>query len=284
MIKIAFYGKGGIGKSTTVSNIAIALAQKGLRVLQIGCDPKADSTRLLCRGDVSDSGAGGSSENLSEVQLIMQRARSESPQTIMDFVRSRKPFEPEQVVRKGFAGVLCAEAGGPLPGQGCAGRAVITALEKVEELGIYEKYEPDLVLFDVLGDVVCGGFAMPMRAGFADFVYILTSGETMSLYAAAKIGLALQHFQGRGYAKPGGLILNCRDVPDEKNKVMELAGELNTELAGCLSRSETVLRAEEKGQCVLQAFPDSEMADQYRELAESIAAKTMPDRSLMGMG
>lgn len=115
MIKIAFYGKGGIGKSTTVSNIAIALAQKGLRVLQIGCDPKADSTRLLCRGDVSDSGAGGSSENLSEVQLIMQRARSESPQTIMDYVRSRKPFEPEQVVRKGFAGVLCAEAGGPCP-------------------------------------------------------------------------------------------------------------------------------------------------------------------------
>lgn len=161
---------------------------------------------------------------------------------------------------------------------------MITALEKVEELGIYEKYEPDLVLFDVLGDVVCGGFAMPMRAGFADFVYILTSGENMSLYAAAKIGLALQHFQGRGYAKPGGLILNCRDVPDEKNKVMELAGELNTELAGCLSRSETVLRAEEKGQCVLQAFPDSEMADQYRELAESIAAKTMPDRSLVGMG
>ena len=284
MVKIAFYGKGGIGKSTTVSNLAVVLAQKGLRVLQVGCDPKADSTRLLCRENSffqNMEGAGGSA---GEVQMIMQRVRSGSPQTIMDHVRARKPFGPEQVIRTGFSGVLCAEAGGPLPGQGCAGRAVITALEKVEELGIYEKYEPDLVLFDVLGDVVCGGFAMPMRAGFADFVYILTSGETMSLYAAAKIGLALQHFQGRGYAKPGGLILNCRDVPDEKNKVMELAGELNTELAGCLSRSETVLRAEEKGQCVLQAFPDSEMADKYRELAESIAAKTMPDRSLVGKG
>ncbi len=341
MIKIAFYGKGGIGKSTTVTNVAVALAQRGLRVLQVGCDPKADSTRLLrredsinthadsgrdcfsgenCEGENSgespmsagenlsgenngycgglagencarestrNSGAeyckecGGDSDfenpdthgNYSEVQKIMHRLRSESPKTVMDYVRARRPFEPEDVVKEGYAGVLCTEAGGPLPGQGCAGRAVITALEKIEELGVYEKYSPDIVLFDVLGDVVCGGFAMPMRSGYADYVYIITSGETMSLYAAANIGLALDHFQGRGYAKNGGLILNSRDVPNEKNKVLELARELGTELTGCLSRSDIVLRSEEKGQCVLQAFPDSEMAEEYRGLADKIAEK-----------
>ena len=156
-----------------------------------------------------------------------------------------------------------------------ASDAVITAIEKVEELGIYEKYRPDIVLFDVLGDVVCGGFAMPMRAGYADYVYILTSGETMSLYAAANIGLALEHFQGRGYARLGGLILNRRDVPDEENKVRALAAELGTELTGSLSRSATVLEAEERGQSVLQAFPDSEMAEEYRMLAEVIAGQAM---------
>ena len=275
MVKIAFYGKGGIGKSTTVSNLAVVFAQKGLRVLQVGCDPKADSTRLLCRENSFFQNMEDGSSSAGEVQLIMKRVRSGSPQTIMDYVRARKPFGPEQVIRTGFSGVLCAEAGGPLPGQGCAGRAVITAIEKVEELGIYEKYRPDIVLFDVLGDVVCGGFAMPMRAGYADYVYILTSGETMSLYAAANIGLALEHFKGRGYARLGGLILNRRDVPDEENKVRALAAELGTELTGCLSRSATVLEAEERGQSVLQAFPDSEMAEEYRMLAEVIAGQAM---------
>ena len=159
MIRLAFYGKGGIGKSTVVSNLSLVFAEKGFRVLQIGCDPKADSTLLLREGKKLPS--------------------------VMDLVRSRQPFSLEDMVTEGREGIFCAEAGGPLPGLGCAGRGIITALEKLEEMGVYETCRPDIVLYDVLGDVVCGGFAMPMRDGYADHVYVVTSGENMSVYAAA---------------------------------------------------------------------------------------------------
>lgn len=268
MIKIAFYGKGGIGKSTTVSNISAALAQKGLRVLQVGCDPKADSTRLLRAG--LDPGADHTQYIAGNVPEMIRAIRDGASFTVMDHIRSRIPFSAEEIIREGFAGVLCAEAGGPLPGQGCAGRAVITALEKMEELGVYEIYKPDIVLYDVLGDVVCGGFAMPMRSGYADEVYILSSGENMSLYAAANIGLALDHFKGRGYARLKGIILNRRDVPDEDERVSALARELGTEVTGTLSHSSLVPDAEEQGMCLLQAFPESEMALEYRTLASRI--------------
>lgn len=293
MIKIAFYGKGGIGKSTTVSNISIALAQKGLKVLQVGCDPKADSTRLLRAGakhssgskeqnieNTGDSGSAFGAGDLkgtaadSDISAMIRRMRGGASFTVMDRIRSRKPFSARDIVETGYAGVLCAEAGGPLPGQGCAGRAVITALEKMEEIGVYDEFCPDVVLYDVLGDVVCGGFAMPMRKGYADHVYILTSGETMSIYAAANIGLALENFSGRGYAHMSGIILNRRDVPDEENRVRALASELKSDVTGALSRSPLVLKAEEEGQCLLQAFPDSDMAQEYRRLADAIAAKT----------
>ena len=272
MIKIAFYGKGGIGKSTTVTNLSVALAQKGHRVLQIGCDPKADSTRFL-RGE-SYAGGGQRLQNGSfseDVRNMVRGIRSGGRRTVMDYIRARQPFSLEDVVHTGFAGVLCAETGGPLPGQGCAGRAVITALEKLSDMGIYESYKPDVVFYDVLGDVVCGGFAMPMRSGFADRVCILTSGESMSLFAAANIGLALEGFRDRGYAQPGGIILNRRDVPGEAEKAAALAGELRTQVIADLPRSELVLRAEEEGKCLLEAFPDSEMAGLYRGLAEKIA-------------
>lgn len=282
MIKIAFYGKGGIGKSTTVSNVSIALAQRGFKVLQVGCDPKADSTRLLRAGALPHSeGIGGirgrtdNSGNDSDIEAMIRRMRTGASFTVMDHIRSRKPFSAEEIVQTGYAGVLCAEAGGPLPGQGCAGRAVITALEKMEEIGVYDLFRPDVVLYDVLGDVVCGGFAMPMRKGYADHVFVLTSGETMSLYAAANIGLALENFSGRGYARMSGIILNRRDVPDEENRVSALASELDTDMTGTLSRSPLVLKAEEEGQCLLQAFPDSDMAQEYRRLADTIAVKTL---------
>lgn len=283
MIKIAFYGKGGIGKSTTVSNISIALAQRGFKVLQVGCDPKADSTRLLRAGIQSqgilpcqnreDSRHKEAMD--SDIPAMIRTMRTGASFTVMDHIRSRKPFSAQDIVQTGYAGVLCAEAGGPLPGQGCAGRAVITALEKMEEIGVYDLFCPDVVLYDVLGDVVCGGFAMPMRKGYADHVFILTSGETMSLYAAANIGLALENFSGRGYARLSGIILNRRDLPDEEKRVSALAEELHTGMTGTLSRSLLVLRAEEEGQCLLQAFPDTEMAEEYRRLAGAIAAQTL---------
>ena len=244
MIKIAIYGKGGIGKSTTVSNIAVALAERGMSVMQIGCDPKADSTTLLRGGEKMD--------------------------TVLDLVRSKKDFELSDMVRVGYKGVVCVEAGGPTPGLGCAGRGIIAALEKLEEKKAYEVYKPDVVLYDVLGDVVCGGFSMPMRGGYADKVFVVTSGENMAIYAAAKIAMAVANFKDRGYATLGGIILNKRDVKDEEEKVETLASDIDSKIVGTLSRSDTVTEAESIGKTVMEAFPESEMACEYRKLADSI--------------
>ncbi|MDR2259315.1 MAG: AAA family ATPase, partial [Treponema sp.] len=175
MKKIAVYGKGGIGKSTTVSNLSAALSLEGFTVMQIGCDPKADSTKNLTGG--------------------------RSVRTVLDLLREKKDaVQLEDLVSPGFNGILCVEAGGPTPGIGCAGRGIIAAFEKLEELRAYEIYKPDIVLYDVLGDVVCGGFAMPMREGYADEVLIVSSGEMMSLYAAHNIAQAIKNFAGRSYA------------------------------------------------------------------------------------
>lgn len=245
MIKIAVYGKGGIGKSTTVSNLSAALAEKGLRVMQIGCDPKADST--------------GSLHQKNKVE------------TVLELVRNRNnSFSLDDMVHIGFNGVICVEAGGPTPGMGCAGRGIIAALEKLAEKGAYETYKPDVVFYDVLGDVVCGGFSMPMRNGYADRVFIITSGENMAIHAAANIAVAIENFKGRGYASLGGIILNRRDVKNEEEKVMELADDINSSIIGRLSRSETVQAAEDLNKTVIEAFPDSPMAEEYRILAEKI--------------
>ena len=245
MIKIAVYGKGGIGKSTTVSNLSAAFSEKGLRVMQIGCDPKADSTVLLTHG--------------------------EKMPTALQLMRERKnDFTLSDMAREGFGGVVCVEAGGPTPGLGCAGRGIIAALEKLEEKGAYEAFRPDVVFYDVLGDVVCGGFSMPMRAGYADRVFIVTSGENMALHAAANIAMAVENFRGRGYASLGGLILNRRNVKNEEEKVVELAGDISSQIVGSLSLSDTVHQAEELSQTVIEAFPDSPMAAEYRALAENV--------------
>ena len=247
MIKIAVYGKGGIGKSTTISNVAAAMAEQGLKVMQIGCDPKADSTVLLRHG--------------------------KPVETVLDLVRDRKnDFTLDDMVMEGYRGVLCVEAGGPAPGMGCAGRGIIAALEKLKEKGAYETYKPDVVIYDVLGDVVCGGFSMPMRGGYADRVFVLTSGENMAIHAAANIAMAVENFKNRGYAKMGGIILNRRNVKHEEEKVQELCEDIHSRVIGRLSRSETVTDAEELAMTVLEAQLDSEMAAEYRRLAEQILA------------
>jgi len=246
MIKLAIYGKGGIGKSTTVSNVAVELSRMGYKVMQIGCDPKADSTLSLRKDD----------------KKIF---------TVLELIREKgNDFSLYDMVHEGESGVLCVEAGGPAPGVGCAGRGIIAALDKLKEKGAYDEYKPDVVLYDVLGDVVCGGFSMPMRAGYADKVYIITSGENMAIHAAANIAMAVEGFKSRGYAALGGLILNHRDVKNENEKVKELAEDFHTEIVGELTRSSTVWDAEELGKTVLSAFPESEMAEEYRRLARKL--------------
>ena len=245
MIKLAVYGKGGIGKSTTVSNLSAALSDMGYKVMQIGCDPKADST-------VSLHGKG-------------------TIPTVLELVRTRKnDFTLEDMVTPGYNGVLCVEAGGPTPGLGCAGRGIIAALEKLQEKGAYEVYRPDVVIYDVLGDVVCGGFSMPMRSGYADKVFVITSGENMAIHAAANIAMAVEKFKGRGYATLGGVILNRRNVKNEDEKVRELAEDIGSSVIATLSRSDTVQEAEELGKTVVEAFPGSPMAAVYRALAKTI--------------
>ena len=248
MLKVAIYGKGGIGKSTVTSNLAAAFASMGKKVIQIGCDPKADSTINLLGGE--------------PLRPVMNYMREED----------EEPEKLEDISKEGFGGVLCIETGGPTPGLGCAGRGIIATFQLLEDLRLFETYQPDVVLYDVLGDVVCGGFTMPMRKGYADKVFIVTSGENMSIHAAANIAMAIDNFKNRGYASLGGLILNRRNVKREDEKVAELADDFKTSVVGTLSRSEHVRLAEEKQQILLEAFPDSEMADEYRKLAEQILA------------
>lgn len=247
MRKIAFYGKGGIGKSTVCSNLAAVWAEQGLKVMQIGCDPKADSTLLLRGGKPRE--------------------------TILDLIRKyNNDFTLDQMVTVSPEGVLCVEGGGPVPGLGCAGRGIIAALEKLEEKGAYQAFGVDIVLYDVLGDVVCGGFTMPMRKGYADQVYIVTSGESMSIYAAGNIAMALENFKNRSYAGLGGFILNERNVPSEKENVLRLAEDFHSSVTGILHRSQWIAEAEKQCKCAVTAFPESDTAEEFKILAQRILA------------
>lgn len=245
MLKIAVYGKGGIGKSTTTSNLSAALSKLGFKVMQIGCDPKADSTKNLMKGEIIPTVLDSIKKNKEDVAL-------------------------EDIVFEGYNGVLCVEAGGPTPGIGCAGRGIITAFEKLEELKAFEIHKPDIVIYDVLGDVVCGGFAMPLRGGYAEDVYVVTSGEMMSLYAASNIASAVNQFSSKGYARLRGLILNAKGVENEREIVAKAAKEINTDIIQYIPRDGHVQRAENDGKTVIEAFPEADMYNIYIELANKI--------------
>ncbi len=247
MRRIAIYGKGGIGKSTVSSNISEALAEMGHRVLQIGCDPKADSTKLLMGG--------------------------KAPDTVLDLMRVGD-VTLDEAVHSTDRNIFCVECGGPKPGMGCAGRGIIAAFDKLEALDVIGKIKPDVIIYDVLGDVVCGGFAMPIRNGYARNVFVVTSGEMMSLYAADNIRQAVEGFADDGYAEFSGLIQNSRGIDNEDQLIDKAAGEMDTDVVFRLPRDQEVQDAEAVGLTVVRNAPDSSMAKNYRSLANEILRRS----------
>ena len=245
MKQIAIYGKGGIGKSTTSSNLSAALADRDLSVMQIGCDPKRDSTRMLMQG-----------------RLIP---------TVLDLIREcgESSLSIDDVVFRGYRDVRCVEAGGPEPGVGCAGRGIIATFQLLERL---QALQGDVILYDVLGDVVCGGFAMPMRKGYAQEIYLVTSGELMALYAANNICKAISRISqnSRQICRLGGIICNSRNTPGEKELVEAFARAVGSRVVAHIPRDDIVQHAELHTMTVIEYAPESRQAACYRELADAV--------------
>ncbi|WP_182187960.1 nitrogenase iron protein [Pectinatus frisingensis] len=242
--QIAIYGKGGIGKSTTTQNLTAGLAEQGRHVMVVGCDPKADSTRLLLGG-------------------LAQK-------TVLDTLREKgQTFDIDNIVKVGFKNIRCVESGGPEPGVGCAGRGIITSIGLLERMGAYTD-DLDYVFYDVLGDVVCGGFAMPIREGKAKEIYIVASGEMMSLYAANNISKGIQRYAVKGGVRLGGIICNSRNVDRESELLRAFAEELGTQLIHFIPRDNIVQHAEIRRKTVIEYKSDAKQADEYRELAREI--------------
>jgi nitrogenase iron protein NifH len=242
--QIAIYGKGGIGKSTTTQNLTAGLCEHGKKVMVVGCDPKADSTRLLLGG-------------------LAQK-------TVLDTIRDEgEDIELDRILKTGFGGTKCVESGGPEPGVGCAGRGIITSINMLENLGAYTD---DLyyVFYDVLGDVVCGGFAMPIREGKAKEIYIVASGEMMALYAANNISKGIQRYARTGGVRLGGIICNSRNVDRELDLLRAFAKELGTKLLYFVPRDNIVQHAEINKKTVIEYRPESNQAQEYRNLAQAV--------------
>jgi len=244
MRQVAIYGKGGIGKSTTTQNLTAGLGEMGKNVMIVGCDPKADSTRLILGGLAQKSVLDTLREEGEEVEL-------------------------ENIMKTGVFGIRCVESGGPEPGVGCAGRGIITSINMFESLGAYTE-DLDYVFYDVLGDVVCGGFAMPIREGKAQEIYIVASGEMMALYAANNICKGIQKYANAGGTRLGGIICNSRKVDGEKELLEAFAKELGSQLIYFVPRDNQVQRAEINRKTVIDYSPDHPQADVYRGLARAI--------------
>lgn len=255
--QIAFYGKGGIGKSTIASNIAASYAEKGLKVMLIGCDPKSDCTRNL-RGDV-------------DIPTVLDVLREkEAAKLGLTEIILGKRVEMDEVVHKGWKGVLCVEAGGPEPAVGCAGRGVILAVELLRQMGVFEKLELDVVIYDVLGDVVCGGFGMPLREGLADEVYVVTSADYLSIYAANNICKGISRHADRGGTPLGGIIYNVRGAIDDFNLVDEFAQSVGSKVIGAIPNDPIIMESEIYAKTTGEYKPDSQITDRFRELATAI--------------
>ena len=249
MRQVAIYGKGGIGKSTTTQNLTAALGEMGKQIMIVGCDPKADSTRLILGG-------------------LAQ-------QTVLDTLREEgDDIELDEIMKTGFAGIRCVESGGPEPGVGCAGRGIITSINMLESLGAYTP-DLDYVFYDVLGDVVCGGFAMPIREGKAEEIYIVASGEMMAMYAANNISKGIRKFADTGGTRLGGIICNSRKVDNEFNMIKAFAEELGSQMIHFVPRDNVVQRAEINKKTVIEFDPKEAQADEYRALAKAIDANEM---------
>ncbi len=260
-LEIAVYGKGGIGKSTVSANLSAALASAGMRVMQIGCDPKHDSTRLLMHG-----------ENIP---------------TVLEYLRTvdKKDGDIHAVLKTGFGGVGCIEAGGPRPGVGCAGRGIISAFEFLEQQNAKDPY--NLVLYDVLGDVVCGGFAVPVRREYADAIFLVTSGEFMALYAANNILRGVYNFDGDRHSRVAGIIYNERKVTDEDARVRRFAEAVGLPIVAKIPRSNAFAVAEQQGKVLMEMeeYPTeraifSELARKIRDDLMLYPAKPLEDAEL----
>jgi nitrogenase iron protein NifH len=243
--QIAIYGKGGIGKSTTTSNISAALSKLGFKVMQFGCDPKSDSTNTLRGGEYIP--------------------------TVLDTLREKSTVKARNVIFEGFNGIYCVEAGGPAPGVGCAGRGIITAVELFKQQKAFEDLDLDFVIYDVLGDVVCGGFAVPIREGIAEHVFTVSSADFMALYAANNLFKGIQKYSNSGGALLGGIIANSINQPYARNIVDDFADRTKTRVMQYIPRSVTVTQCELQGKTTIEAAPDSPQAAVYTELASRIA-------------
>ncbi|MEI7812680.1 MAG: nitrogenase iron protein [Ignavibacteria bacterium] len=243
--QIAIYGKGGIGKSTTTSNISAALSVAGYKVMQFGCDPKSDSTNTLRGGKYIP--------------------------TVLDTLREKNVVKPHEVVFQGFNGVYCVEAGGPAPGVGCAGRGIITAVELFKKGKVFEELDLDFVIFDVLGDVVCGGFAVPIREGIAEHVFTVSSADFMAIYAANNLFNGVKKYSSSKGALLGGVIANSINAPFAKEIIDDFVTKTKTKVIEYVPRSITVTQSELQGKTTIEAAPNSEQAGVYKRLAGSIA-------------